>query len=87
MYVDDILVTGATSKAYLQALEEVLNRLQRSGMLVNRKKCKFLAPSVDYLGHRIDADGLHPLQEKVKAIKDAPPPKNVHELKSIQSDQ
>ena len=30
----------------------------------------------------IDVYGLHPLQEKVKAIKDAQPLKNVHELKS-----
>ena len=82
VYLDNIHMTGATSEAYLQALEEVLNWLQWSGMLVNREKCKFLAPSVKYLGHWIDVDGLQPIQEKVKAIKDAPPPKNVHELKS-----
>ena len=38
--------------------------------------------SVDYLGHRIDAQGLHPLPEKVQAIQEAPPPKNVLQLKS-----
>ena len=45
-------------------------------------KCKFLAPSVSYLGYKIDGEGLHPLPEKVKAIQDAPTPKNVTELKS-----
>ena len=35
-----------------------------------------------YLGHRIDAAGLHPLQDKVQAIKEAPVPKSVTELKS-----
>ena len=39
-------------------------------------------PSVSYLGHLIDQVGLHPLQEKVKAVKEAPSPKIVSELKS-----
>ena len=41
-----------------------------------------MVPSVAYLGHRIDAQGLHPLPEKVEAIKEAPTPRNVTELKS-----
>ena len=45
-------------------------------------KCKFLAPSVMYLGHRIDQSGLHPLAEKVRAVQNAPDPRNVSELKA-----
>ena len=45
-------------------------------------KCSFMRPSVTYLGHVIDAHGLHPLDERVRAIKDAPTPKTVGELKS-----
>ena len=37
---------------------------------------------VTYLGHRIDATRLHPLPDKVQAIKDAPAPQSVQELKS-----
>ena len=40
----------------------------------------FMAPSVTYLGHRIDKEGLHPLQEKVRAVQEAPFPKDVTEL-------
>ena len=47
-----------------------------------RNKCVFLAPSVTYLGHRIDAQGLHLVEEKVKAVQGVPTPKNVTELKS-----
>ena len=32
-----------------------------------------MAPSVTYLGHKIDEKGLHPITEKVKAINAAPP--------------
>lgn len=41
-----------------------------------------MAPSVTYLGHLIDAAGLHPLPEKVRAIQEVPTPRNVSELKS-----
>ena len=37
---------------------------------------------MDYLGHRIDNQGLHPIVEKVEAIRDAPAPTNVSELRS-----
>ena len=35
------------------------------------------------MGHVIDADGLHPTEDKVKAIKEAPRPRNVAELRSF----
>ena len=38
--------------------------------------------SVTYLGHRIDADGLHPLPDRVRAIQEAPTPTSVQTLKS-----
>ena len=82
VYIDDILVTGSSEEAHLKALDEVLSRLDRAGLRVKRSKCEFLRPSVTYLGHRIDADGLHPLPDRVRAIKDAPTPKSVTELKS-----
>ena len=42
-----------------------------------------MAEWVDYLGHRIDATGVHPLPDKVEAITSAPVPRNVNELRSF----
>ena len=82
IYLDDILITGQTKEAHLTALEKVLSRLDRAGLRVKKSKCEFMKPSVTYLGHRIDANGLHPLLERVRAIKEAPIPKSVCQLKS-----
>lgn len=82
VYLDDILVTGPTEEEHLSALEKVLGRMSEAGLRLRRDKCVFLAPSVVYLGHRIDAQGLHPVTEKVKAVQEAPTPKNVTELQS-----
>ena len=39
--------------------------------------------SEDYLGHHIDAQGVHTVSSKVEAITKAPAPKKVTELKSF----
>ena len=81
IYLDDILITGAT-EGNLRMLDEVLSRLNKAGLRVKRSKCEFMRESVTYLGHRIDADGLHPLPDRVRAIKEAPKPTSVTTLKA-----
>ena len=83
VYIDDILVTGATDEEHLQNLEEVLSRLQAAGARLKQKKCSFMLPSVEYLGHRISEAGLQPTNKKVHAIQAAPPPTNQSQLKSF----
>ena len=82
VYLDDILVTGENEQSNLRTLETVLKRLSETGLHVKQSKCLFMVPSVSFLGHQIDADGLHHLKDKVKAIEAAPTPTNITELKS-----
>ena len=42
-----------------------------------------MLPSVECLGHKISAKGLQPSGEKVRAIREAPPPTNVSQLRSF----
>jgi len=58
-YLDDILVSGATKEEHLQNLESVLQCLQQYNIRAKRSKCAFMCDAVEYLGHRIDATGLH----------------------------
>ena len=46
-------------------------------------KCSFLKTSVQYLGHLVDGEGLHATQEKIRALAEAPMPKDVTELMSF----
>lgn len=82
-YLDDILITGSTIEDHLSNLEEVLRRLKEHGARLRKEKCQFFMGSVEYLGHRIDKSGIHPTTGKLRAISEAPVPRNVQELRSF----
>ena len=67
--VDDILITGRTEEEHLRNLAEVFKRLREAGLKLKRNKCFFLAKSVVYLGHTINADGLHPTPDNSRLFK------------------
>ena len=81
-YLDDILVIGKDLEEHNRILEVVLYRLQEAGLKLRLDKCSLAVHEVSYLGYRIDSKGLHPTEEKVKAIKDAPPPENLTQLRA-----
>ena len=83
VYLDDIVVTGSSDEEHIHNLGEVLSRLSNAGIHLKREKCSFFADQVEYLGHLIDKEGLHPTDAKVEAVQKAPAPSNVSELKSF----
>ena len=82
-FIDDILVTGETEEEHLQNLDAALQRLEEADFTLKKIKCSFMQPEIDFLGYHIDADGRHPMDEEIRAIKEAPTPKNVSELCSF----
>ena len=68
VYIDDVLITGHEESTHMAALEEVLKRMEQAGLRLSKSKCWFIAPSVEYLGYKIDADGLHPLPAPSKRL-------------------
>ncbi len=78
-YIEDILLTGRKEEEHLKTLEE---HLDKAGLCAKLKKCEFLKPFVQYLGHTIDKNGHHPLPDKIQVIQEAPTPQSVAKLKS-----
>ena len=74
-YLDDVLVTGVDDTEHLSILQRVLSRLDEWGLRLKQNKCTFMARSVQYLGHIVDADGLHTSPDKIEAIELAPKPR------------
>ena len=83
MIMDDLLVGGTNDDEHLRNLEAVFKQFLKFGLRVKLPKCMFMAPSVIYFELRFSERGLQPTDEKVKAIKEAPTPRNVMELRSF----
>ena len=81
--VDDILISGKNDQEHISNLNEVLTRLKNAGLRLKLSKCQFMQPSVEYLGYRVDPSGLHTIEKKVQAIRDAPAPENQQQLRSF----
>ena len=77
MYLDDILVFSETYNDHLHHLSTVFEKFQKAGLNIKLSKCQFLKTHLHYLGHRISANGLEPLPEKLEVIKNLAPTRNV----------
>lgn len=82
-YIDDILIGGTSISDHAENIKAVFERLSNAGFKLNKSKCSFEKKSVQYLGHIIDQEGLHPTKEKINSVQNAPPPTNVTQLKSF----
>ncbi|XP_046959671.1 uncharacterized protein K02A2.6-like [Vanessa cardui] len=81
--LDDIAIMGRNEEEHEQRLYEVLDKLHDMGFRLNVSKCIFAAESITFLGHMIDANGLHPAPAKVKEIREKPAPTNKETLRAF----
>jgi transposase InsO family protein len=82
-FIDDIIVGSENIQRHDIDLRAVLNRLRMSGFRTEPAKCKFFQPKIQFMGHVIDATGLHPSDDKLTAMRDMRQPSNVSELRSF----
>ncbi|XP_054279111.1 uncharacterized protein K02A2.6-like [Macrosteles quadrilineatus] len=76
-YIDDILIWGSTQAEHDKVLVEVLEKLQKEGITLNKEKTVFSQPKIKFLGFELSADGISLDQERVKAISEMEPPTDV----------
>ena len=79
-----VLCSGNFPKTYGNRATEHSNgvTLEESCYPSQKSKHKFMVPTESYLGYMIEQVGLHPLPEKVKAVKDAPCPQTIIKVTS-----
>ena len=81
-YMNDVLIVGKTREEHFSTLEEVFKRLQK-GLKLSNNKCHFLVRTVEYLGFKIDANGLHATGQNLDALLEAPIPTSVQQRRSF----
>ena len=76
-------MTGKNDEDHLRNLQKVISICEEKRLSLRRDKCEFMQQDVTFLGYRLDKNGVYPLADKIKAIHDAPTPRNTQELKSF----
>ena len=80
-YIDDILIHASTVEEHDRRLECVLKRLSEKNFRLNVDKCVFGVSTVQFLGHEISSEGIHPHPHNMKAITEAGKPQNAKDVK------
>jgi len=81
--VDDILVHGKTLSEHNERLRNVLQKARTINLKLNKAKCVFAQPEVDYVGHKLTGEGLKPTEQRIEAIVKMRDPENHNELQTI----
>ena len=80
---DDIRVVGKTQEDHDVNLYRVVCKLQESGLTLNYSKCVIGVDKMIYMGDVLSGDGLTVSTDRVRAIVDAPRPKDKSEVRSF----
>jgi hypothetical protein len=74
--VDDILVWGASVEEHDERLMNTLQRCEEINLTLNKEKYEFRVKEVTSIDHKLTRNGVKPDEQKVKAIKQMPPPED-----------
>jgi hypothetical protein len=75
-YLHNLIIASRTLEEHHEHLRQIFTIHQESGLQIKLVKCVFAA-AVEFLGHRVDQQGVRPLQWHVQAISEFPPPQDV----------
>jgi cleavage and polyadenylation specificity factor subunit 1 len=82
-YIDDLLIASSSPEEHMQHLRTVFHQLSQFGIVINPLKCEFGADHLSFLGHHVSKEGIAPLEEKVKSVKDFPQPNSKRKLREF----
>ncbi len=83
IYLDDIITASKDTTSHLETLNSVLKRLQDVGLKLKLSKCGFLKPRVEFIGHEVDKQDIHTVDDKITAVAKFPQPKTVENVRSF----
>ena len=83
VFIDDILVYLGSSEEHSEHLRIVLQTLRERQLYTKLSKCQFWLDKVTFLGHVISVEGVSVDPNKIEAVVNWNPPKNVSEVRSF----
>ena len=82
-YIDDVIVHGKNEDDFISNLRKVFLRFRKYNVKLQPSKMKIGLTSVEYVGHKIDKEGLHFTREKLDSVLNFQKPTYQAQLKSF----
>ena len=83
VYVDDLLIASKSLEDHILHLRTGFQRFRQYSLNLNVTKSSFAQTKLTFLGHKIRANGILPLPEKVSAIKQFLKPSYVNQRRQL----
>jgi Reverse transcriptase (RNA-dependent DNA polymerase) len=81
VYMDDIIIWGIDHEECLKRTEEVITVLEKNYLRSRLDKCKFLEEEIEYLGHRVDKDGIFVNETRREKMLKWEKPRTIKEMR------
>ena len=83
VYVDDMVAKSSEGENHAEVLRKLFERLRKFRLRLNPNKCVFGARTGKLLGFIVSQKGIEIDPDKIKAIRDMPPPKTEKQVRSF----
>ena len=83
VYVDDMSVKSLDEKKHLDNLQETFDMLRQYNMKLNPSKCAFGVSLGKFLGFMVSHRGIKTNPDKIQAILNIEPLRNIKEVQSL----
>ena len=83
VYVDDMLVKSRREEDHLEDLRKTFDTLRSYNMKLNLGKCAFGVTTGKFIGFMVSQRGIEANPDKIRAIMEMTPPRNVKEVQSL----
>ena len=80
-YLNKVLIAIKSEEKHFGHIRQVFHRLEEYSISINKDKCTFGFPEINFLGYTISAQGIAPVQEKSEAIRNFPLPNDQKALR------
>ena len=83
-FLDDILIASrGTKEEHLKLVEACLDKLENENLAISLRKCKIVVQNIEWLGYKIDGEGVIPLVSKIESVKAIERPTTHTKLRSF----
>ncbi|BHF82707.1 hypothetical protein SprV_0802584600 [Sparganum proliferum] len=80
-FIDDLLVASSDAAEHEVHIRQLFERLDSFDVVINAAKCEFGVPSLIFLGHEVNSDGIKPVPKRVSAVSPFPVPTTINKLR------